>query len=115
MYKGKIPFDQHGTPVPYCLHGDDRYIWRDNEVFRAEDRPYGLIEANLYFVRFHRGRSAANAVYVKHDDPSWEVTMFLSDFQEIVTRGLAPKHLSGRFEFVKRGSNYGIKLLLIDA
>lgn len=113
MYKGKVPFDQHGNPVPYVpgrtigpnASLNPRYIWRDNEPFRA----------TVEFKRFERGRSAAHAIYVKHDDPSWEATMFLTDFTDVVERGLAPKHLSGRFVHVKRGSNYGIKLLLIDA
>lgn len=105
MFKGKIPFDQHGSPVPYCLHEDSRYVWKDNEVFRA----------TLKFERFERGRSAAHAIYAKADDPSWQVTIFLSDLEDLILRGEAPFLLTGRWEFVKRGQNYGVKKLLIDA
>jgi hypothetical protein len=111
MYEGKIPFDQHGNPVPYyngVTRGphasfDSDYIWEDNAPFRAV----------LDFKRFARGRSAAHAIYAKADDPTWECVMFLTDFTDVVERGLAPLRLSGRFEHVKRGSNYGVKLLLI--
>lgn len=113
MYEGKIPFDQHGNPIPYYngvtrgpyAYLDPDYIWEDNAPFRA----------TLEFQRFDRGRSASHAIYAKRDDPSWEATMFLTDFTDVVKRGLAPLSLCGRFEYVKRGSNYGIKLLLIDA
>jgi hypothetical protein len=102
MYEGKIPFDQHGNPVPFAPNVD-AVVWEDNKPFRAA----------LEFQRFERGRSAAHAIYAKHDDPNWEVTMFLTDFEDVVKRDLIPSRLNGRFIFVKRGQNYGIKLLLI--
>lgn len=101
MYEGKIPFDQHGSPIPYCRFGEDRYVWEDNVPFKA----------TLVFKRFERGRSAAHAIYVKYDDPSWEVTMFLSDLEDVIASAFVPLHLTGHFEFVKRGQNYGVKLI----
>lgn len=104
MYSGKIPFDQHGSPIPYCpycLHEDSRYVWRDNEPF----------EATLTFQRFERGRSAAHAIYAKADDPTWQATMFLSDVQTLIENDAALLHLRGTFVFVKRGQNYGIQLI----
>lgn len=105
MYEGKIPFDQHGSPVPFIQRRVESYVWEENKPFYA----------TLEFKRFERGRSAAHAIYAKADDPSWEVTMFLSDLEDVIVRGFAPLRLSGRFAFVKRGQNYGIKLLLIGA
>lgn len=102
-YGGKIPFDQHGCPMSYVGYRAS-VVWEENKPFRAQ----------LSFVRFERGRSAVRAIYAKDDDQTWEVAMFLSEFERIVQRGFAPQHLTGRFEFVKRGANYGIKLLLID-
>lgn len=109
MYEGKIPFDQHGAPIPYVMGRtrgpyaelDSRYIWEDNKPFRAV----------LEFKRFERGRSAAHAIYVKADDQSWEATMFLTDFEAIVKRGLPLLLVTGEFEHVKRGTNYGVKLI----
>lgn len=106
MYEGKIPFDMYGTPVPYVWGREDaphnsKYVWRDNEVFEAE----------LEFKGFQRGRSAAHAVYVKADDKSWEVTMFITDLKDVIKQGLAPLYLSGRFEYVKRGTNFGVRLV----
>ena len=113
MYEGKIPFDQHGSPVPYVrglacpddVVPDARYIWEENKPFRAV----------LKFQRFHRGSSAAHAIYAKADDLSWEVTMFLSDLEDVIDCGLAPLMLQGRFIHVKRGQNYGVKPLLIGS
>lgn len=105
MYEGKIPFDQHDCPVPFIQRRVENYVWKDNEPFRA----------TLKFERFERGRSAAHAIYVKADDPSWQVTMFLSDLGDVIERGEAPFLLTGRWQFVKRGQNYGIKKLLIGA
>lgn len=105
MYEGKIPFDQHGSPVPYTPQRAACYVWEENKPFRA----------TLKFQRFERGRSAAHAIYAKADNPSWQVTMFLSDLEDVIARGEAPFLLTGRWEFVKRGQNYGVKKLLIEA
>lgn len=104
MYEGQIPYDQHGSPVPY-EGARASLVWKDNEPFRA----------TLKFERFERGRSAAHAIYAKADDPSWQVQMFLSDLGDVIERGEAPFLLTGRWVFVKRGQNYGIKKLLIGA
>jgi hypothetical protein len=101
MYDGKIPHDQHGSPVPYVIGHIDKYVWKDNEEFLAA----------LTFKRFARGRSAAHAVYAKDNDPTWEAVMFITDLTDVIERGLAPLHLCGRFVHVKRGQNYGIQLI----
>lgn len=101
MYEGKIPFDHHGRPVPFIRQRVECYIWEDNAPFTA----------SLAFKRFERGRSAAHAIYVKDDDPSWEVTMFLSDLEDVIASAFVPLHLTGHFEYVKRGQNYGVKLI----
>lgn len=100
-YEGKIPFDQHGNPVPFAPNAD-AVVWKDNEPFRA----------TLIFKGFQRGRSAAHAIYAKDDDPTWEVAMFLSDLKTVIELGCKPQRIQGRFAFVKRGQNYGIKLLI---
>jgi hypothetical protein len=109
MYEGKIPFDMYGTPIPYVWgkwHAEHnrKYVWEDNEVF----------EAKLKFKRFQRGRSAAHAIYTKVDDESWEVTMFMTDLKDVIDKGFAPLYLTGRFEYVKRGTNFGVKLVEIS-
>lgn len=101
MYDGRIPFI-FGCPVPYVRAGRGaEYEWRDNEEFEAE----------LKFKGFHRGRSAAHAIYFKMDDPEWEATMFITDLKAVIEDGLAPLYLTGRFVYTKRGQNYGIKLI----
>lgn len=105
MYEGKIPFDEHASPVPYVVGKVTNYQWMENLPFSAI----------LDFVRFERGHSAAHAIYARADDPSWEALMFLTDLEAVIERGLAPLRLKGTFEFVKRGQNYGIKLAHITA
>lgn len=105
MFEGKIPFDQHGSPVPYIVGHVSNYVWENNAAFHA----------TLIFQRFERGRSAAHAVYAKADDASWEATMFMTDLAAVIERGLAPKQLKGTFEHVKRGQNYGVKMYLIES
>lgn len=53
-------------------------------------------KTTLVFKRPERGRSAAHAIYAKGDDPSWEVTIFLSDLEDVI----APLYLTDHFEFV---------------
>lgn len=104
MYGGEIPFDQHGCPMPYVGYRAEA-VWKENKPFRAV----------LTFQGFQRGRSSIKAIYVKSDDPTWEVGMFLSDFEALLKRDVSPLRITGRFVFIKRGSNYGIQQLLIDA
>lgn len=111
MYEGKIPFDPFtGFPQEYehkvwrggYGEGSEAPVLLDNHEFKAE----------LRFVGFQRGRSAAHARYVKVDDESWEATMFLTDLKSVIEDGFAPLYLSGTFCYTKRGSNYGIRFLV---
>lgn len=110
MYEGQVPFDQHGNPVPYVRQRAS-LVWEDNAPFVWEDN--APFTATLVFKRFERCRSAAHAVYVKYDDPSWVVIMFLSDLEDVIASAFIPLHLTGTFEYVKRGQNYGVKLIEI--
>lgn len=101
MYKGQIPFDQQDRPVAYP-GGRASLVWKDNRPFTA----------TLEFKRFERGRSAAHAIYAKQDDQRWEVTMFLSDLEDLINHGKPLSYLFGYFIFVKRGQNYGVRQLL---
>lgn len=101
MAKGnyKIPFLK-GVPQVYVHpHVTSGVDWRENTPFVA----------SLVFDRFTRGRSAARAVF-RHETTGVPYEMFLTDLEDAMTYMTEGK-LHGRFEFVKRGSNYGVQLL----
>jgi hypothetical protein len=94
----QIPFDKDGNQMGYpeTWRGVE---WRDNEPF----------EDTLVYKGYGRGRSSAT-LHFRRASTGTEVQFFMSDFDDIV------KHMqfgtfSGRFEFVKKGQNYGCKLL----
>jgi hypothetical protein len=103
----QIPFDNRGNQQHYPQgwyvgeypnHKPAGPEWRDNAPF----------EDALRFVGYRRGRSAAYFAFQRSDGT--EVTMFLKDFEAavpIMERGL----VRGKFQFIKRGQNYGVRLL----
>lgn len=102
----KIPFDSKGNLLAYARgYGDE--IWKDNDVITAE----------LEFVGFRRGRSAAHAVFKqnsrggkKRGKKGARYTMFLTDLSDAIPY-MIRSYLSGYFRFQKRGQNYGIKYI----
>ena len=92
----KIPFlgkDQ----VVYAGYGE--YEWRENEPF------IDVIEYQGY----SRGRSAANFSF-KSCMNGQTYNMFMTDMSDIIPH-MQKGILKGRFKFVKRGQNYGLRLL----
>lgn len=81
--------------------------WKDNFEFLGEVELEGI----------HRGRSAANfRVNVEPESsllPDFKATMFMTDFlAAVITKGAEPGgRIRGIFTFVKRGQNYGVKLV----
>lgn len=116
MYDGPIPFDKRGRLVRYYggstkgkyMELDSEYNWEDNFEFYA----------TLTFLHFERGRSSVNAIYrIDHTSAlvpgvGAELPMFLTDFEELVVNDYPPLHLTGNFEYVKRGSNYAVRMLI---
>lgn len=69
--------------------------------------PFGCI---LTYKEYTRGRSAVNFIFVGPRGETYP--MFIKDFEQLVLR----KHIvngkvAGMWEFVKRGANYGIRLV----
>lgn len=104
----QIPFDKDGNMQDYPSHwyegeypnsvavGPD---WRNNKVFYT----------TLKFTGFSRGRSSAKLDFLDLTNGK-TVSFFMKEFSEAVpfmTRG----YINGAFCFVKRGTNYGVKLL----
>jgi hypothetical protein len=76
-------------------------VWQDNSIF-------GDV---LTFDGYSRGRSAAYFGFTRLDGK--KVTMFLAEFTEVVPHMVRGK-IGGTFTFVKRGQNYGAKLVEAD-
>lgn len=72
--------------------------WRDNVVF----------DDTLTYNSFGRGRSAAYFEFRRQDGTT--VTVFMKEFDEMIPHMNAGV-VKGRFRFIKRGMNYGCKLL----
>lgn len=101
-WKGMVPFDQYGRPVPYpSPNRDDLYVWKDNAPF---------LEA-VTFVRFERGHSAAHALFKGTYEGDWECQMFLTDLTDLIHGEVRIGHFEGTCVYTKRGTNFGFKLL----
>ena len=91
-----IPFDRKGNMLSYQAY--DTHEMRENYEFTAV----------LTLTGISRGRSAANAEFVDENGRSY--SMFLKDFSELLrTVGVIRGKTYGRWTFVKRGANYGVK------
>ena len=126
LYQGKIPFSP--TEQEQVCYADPlgafakmngkwtrvNYDWRTNKPFSAD----------LVFLEFLRGRSAANFIgrventYCEDVDygdllDGCKVTIFMSDMLEMVKNSKIEngRLKDGLFDFVKKGSNYGIHLI----
>lgn len=76
-----------------------RYIWKPNTPF----------ESTLFYDGFARGCSSAKFIY--RDVEGRRYWMFMTDMDSVIKRSIQPNELRGMFEYVKRGQNYGVKLL----
>ena len=100
--KIQIPFDEQGNQMhhPYDFGCFKEY--RDNYEFFS----------TLAFSCFCRGRSAA---YAKFKNTSGMIcTMFLKDLEEAIPY-MKNGVITGLFTFVKRGQNYGVRLVKSDS
>lgn len=108
LWRGEVTF-RESFFQSYC-----KYIL---ETYQSKS-PLRLSNCIFYgefsFKNFSRGRSSATAVY-QALDKSLEVEMFLKDLGEVIKEGFQPNPLKGYFCFQKRGANYGIKYLGLEA
>lgn len=97
----KIPFYK-GNHLGY----EPEYIdveWRGNYEF----------EDTLTYEGFGRGRSSVRLYFKGANGDEYE--MFMKDFDEIMKSGkIKGGKISGKWTFVKRGRNYGIKMVEVE-
>jgi hypothetical protein len=96
----EIPFDDEGNQkhYPESWRG---LQWRKNDPFQD----------TLTYDGYSRGRSAAYFNFKRSDGTF--VVMFLKDFEELVTHMINGK-VTGTFQFIKRGQNYGCTMVAAD-
>lgn len=115
MKKRCIPFSSNGEMyefVGYDLNDEEaercyehKKLIKGNVVWRP-NKPF---ESTLYYDRFLHGRSSAKFCY--RDAEGEKYWMFMTDMDDVIRKGVCPLELRGTFEYVKRGMNYGIKML----
>lgn len=94
----QIPFDQKGDQMEYPETWRGEIDWRDN--FEFED--------GLTLIGYGRGRSSITFQFRR--DKGGVVSMFVSDFYEAAHK-MVRGRIKGRFTFVKKGQNYGCKMV----
>ena len=98
----QVPFDTKGNQMHHPNDSFDFKEYRDNYEFFT----------TLTFMHFCRGCSAAYAVFVSVS--GMRCSVFLKDFEEIIPY-LKSGSITGNFTFVKRGQNFGVKLVNTDS
>ena len=118
-----IPFDRNGNLLDYSRWSlsteGEEICKRDGkfEIFRGRDNtltevfvPNFEFEDTLIFTHFSRGRSSVKA-HFESQTTGKKYEMFIIDLEDVIKANYSITKLSGRFTFVKRGQNYGVKLL----
>jgi len=90
----EIPFDRDGNQLHYPESWKIGLHWRKNEPFTD----------TLTYDTYSRGRSAAYFNFKRSDGT--ELVMFMTDFEKVVPLMINGK-VTGTFQFIKRGQNYG--------
>lgn len=94
----QIPFDNDGNQKHYPESWKGLQ-WKDNYEFDDE----------LHFTTYGRGRSAAYFIGAMASN-GMTVNVFITDFMDLMPHMVHGK-VTGKFSFVKRGQNYGCKLV----
>lgn len=101
IYNGKIPFDQDGNLCSFSGYWNNKE-WLDNFIF----------EDTLLYCGYTPGTSSAYINFVSIITRK-KYLAFLSDFHTIVP-WMVNGEVSGKFTFVKKGNNFGIKRIYED-
>ena len=117
-----VPFDRNGNMLDYSWYGltsEEEQKCKEEGRFEKSGIRSNYIEVfvpnfefedTLVFTHFSRGRSSVKAHFrSKYTEVKYE--MFISDFEEVLKKSrIGNCHIRGRFTFVKKGMNYGVKL-----
>ena len=106
----EVPFDKDGNQVDYPTWSYNRtpeggYL----PPTPGPTLPNFEFEDTLTFDSYGKGRSSVT-FYLTRKSTGKGVTMFISDFTEIVGK-MVNGEITGKFTFAKRGQNYGCRLV----
>ena len=120
MKKLYVPFDKDGNLLSYSWYGITEGEKENERVerYRGDGSlmevflPNFEFEDTLLFGYFSRGRSSIKAHFVGlHTGKRYE--MFISDLEDVIkAHRLTGSEIKGKFTFIKKGQNYGVKLLI---
>jgi hypothetical protein len=83
----------------FAYDKNKKEIWKPNEE----------VELTLHYEGFGRGKSSVTFYWA--DDDGHGYPMFVKDVDELLRQNIGASSVRGVFTYVKRGANYGIKLL----
>jgi hypothetical protein len=81
------------------IESQDGTIWKPNEE----------IYLRLHYDGYGRGRSSVTFYW--KDDNGHRYPMFLTDMNDLLKQNVGVSNIYGIFTYVRRGANYGVKLL----
>lgn len=106
----QIPFDKDGNQLHYTP-----YVGWDHVNKRPHDPPPSRLnepfEDTLVFGTYSRGRSAAY-FHMTRESTGTDVIVFMTDLCEMIPHMVGGK-ITGRFQHIQRGANFGTTLLEI--
>lgn len=106
----KIPFDpKTGNQLPYASPEENEGYGYGTYVRNVEWRENVKWEDDLKLDTYGRGRSSAVFLFTSMETGS-QYTAFMTDSLEIFQHSVKGK-ISGTFTCVKRGANYGVRLV----
>lgn len=110
--KYDIPFDEDGNQLHYAdVKWDGTYKpgGACNMVPNCVMLPNTPFQDTLTFKGFERGRSAAYFHFERESGK--QVCVFLKEMEDIIPQMVHGK-VTGTFQFIKRGQNYGCALIV---
>ena len=81
----------------------------DRPQYDVTWKPQEVLELTLSYAGYTRGRSAVTFYW--RDEHGHIYPMFIKDFDDLLLRHIGTTNIHAVFTYVKRGQNYGIKLL----
>lgn len=108
----RIPFDIHGNMLDYV--SGDTYYGNDGTGYKSLPVTWQSnfeFSDTLKYCGYERGRSSSTLIFERSNGQ--RVQFFMSDFDDIMNHAVKGR-LTATFTFVKRGANYGCRLVRFD-
>ena len=112
MAKWQVPmrknfdFSRKCDCVHYIYHSEHTYTYYAGGLNLVPNYEF---DATLRYENYYRGGSSVSFMLI--DDANNRYSVFLSDFTDMLPH-MTGGVIKGKFTFVKKGTNYGIKLVV---